>query len=90
MIKKKFVQNKVKITKYNYAIDENVQSSSTYDGYMNLSKDEQCLEIMLKKYILKPDYLLEADPDTVRKAQERYEKEQSEKLGKLNSTKGNY
>jgi hypothetical protein len=45
---------------------------------------------MLKKYILKPDYVLEADPDTVRRAQERYEKEQSEKIGKLNSTKGNY
>ena len=45
---------------------------------------------MLKKYILKPDYVLEADPAAVKKAQERYEKEQSEKLGKLNSTKGNY
>ena len=45
---------------------------------------------MLKKYILKPDYMLEADPDTVRRAQERYEKEQAEKLRKLDSTKGNY
>ena len=90
MIKKKFMNNKIKITKYNYAIDENVQTSSTFDGYLQLSKDEKNLEIMLKKYILKPDYVLEADPDTVKRAQERYEKEQNEKLGKLNSTKGNY
>ena len=42
---------------------------------------------MLKKYILKPDYVLEADPDTVRRAQERYEQEQSEEVKKLGSTK---
>ena len=40
-LKKVFKNNKVRIVKYNYAIDDLVQNFSCYDAFLQLSKDEQ-------------------------------------------------
>jgi len=39
LIEQKFKDNKIKLIKYNYSLDEIVQNMSAYEGYMQLSSN---------------------------------------------------
>lgn len=61
VIKERFKSNKIKCIKYNYSLDKEVQSVGAFEGYFQLSKDGQYLNIYNKKSIRKAEYLF--DPD---------------------------
>jgi hypothetical protein len=61
------IDNKIKIVKYNYSIDPTVQTYSCFEGYMHLSLDGKELMIVNKKPLSSKDYVLEADPNEIRK-----------------------
>ena len=71
-IKTHFKQQKVSVIKYNYAVDDSVQNSSCFEAFLQLSEDEEFLMITNKKPDEDPEYILEADPEAVRNAQEAY------------------
>ena len=71
-LKRVFKNNKVRIKKYNYAIDDTVQNFSSFDGFLQLSENEKNFIITNKKPVDNPEYILEADPETVRHAQEKH------------------
>lgn len=59
-----FRTNKVKITKLNHSLDRSTQRLTQYDGFMVL-KENDTLEITLKKPCQNYEYILEADPKLI-------------------------
>ena len=86
VLKKVFKNNKIKIKKYNYAIDESVQNFSSFDAYLQLSEDETKFIVTNKKPVNDPEYIYEADPQLIKKAQEKFKLEQIEGKSEKRST----
>ena len=59
--------NKVKVIKYNYSLDEEVQNYNYYEAFVQLSMDEQHLIITNKVKCVKDEYVLENDPEEIKK-----------------------
>ena len=68
MIETLFQENKVKCIKFNYSLDEVVQKHVCFDAFIKLSQDKKQLIIANKKPV-EDDYILEADPNEVRRLQ---------------------
>ena len=66
MIETLFQENKVKCIKFNYSLDEVVQKHVCFDAFIKLSQDKKQLIIANKKPV-EDDYILEADPNEVRR-----------------------
>ena len=62
-----FQQNKIKMTKYNHALDEIVQKFTSCEAFMQLSNNEEELIITKKVRVNKDEYCLNGDPDKIAK-----------------------
>jgi hypothetical protein len=58
--------NKIKCVKYHYALEKEVQKSSSNNAYIEFTDNCQYLAIVNRKEVEKSKYVLEADPDFVR------------------------
>ena len=70
------MKTRIKCVKYNYSLEDEVQSVGAFDGFLQLSEDGKYLNIYNRKSIRKPQYVY--DPD--HKAIERSRKEFRETL----------
>ena len=62
-IRKFFMDNKVKIVKFNNSLDSRVQRFTQFDAYMQLEELGQFIKFVNIKPIDDPKYILEADPE---------------------------
>ena len=63
---KRMKNKRIPIFKYNYSLDVSIQNSAGFEGYLQLSEDEETLLIFNKKPIDGSNYILEADPDELK------------------------
>ena len=73
--KKRFLNKKISATKYNYALDQNVQNFGCYECYIQLQKNDDVI-IMNKRIIENPKYVLEQDPLEVQRIREEHAEEE--------------
>ena len=62
------MSRKIKIIKYNSSLDKVVQNFSSFDSYLQISRNKDELVIFNKKPIEFQKYILEADPEVVENA----------------------
>jgi len=68
-------KNKINAFKYNYALDSNVQNFTTFDAFIELSKDYKYIQIINRKPNEAVKYILEADPEKLKEARLKEHKE---------------
>ena len=81
-----FSENKVSVIKCNFTLDEEVQNFTQYNSFIQLRFDE--VVITNKVIIEKPEYVLEADQDILKKVKLNRRERENSKTSNLKSFKG--
>ena len=71
-ILQKMRDDPIKCMKYNYSLDADIQDNLQYDSLLTVSEDGKKLKLINKKPVEKEHFMLEADPNTVKKQQDLY------------------